>query len=235
MLKLSSRCTSKCSDLIMGQNTTTRSLGVPIWSRHSTSDIMSRHSTSKWCGREEKSPHLRSGSIIDVYHECSKISLEWGSDDCYVSYKPHVFKNIDMKSPCELLLGENKLVVPPKVFGCTCFVRNHRPSVTKLDPRAVKCIFIGYPAGQRGYKGPFGLLPSTTKPKYWRWLGRGCLFGLLRFFGTPSSPALPPSDSTPNCWRKQGGRFGRQFFGQPTIGRANLGTNQTAPKCWSPS
>lgn len=59
---------------------------------------------------------------------------------------------LNMKSPCELLLGENKLVIPPKVFGCTCFVRNHRPSVTKLDPRAVKCIFIGYPTGQRGYK-----------------------------------------------------------------------------------
>ena len=59
---------------------------------------------------------------------------------------------LNMKSPCELLLGENKFVVPPKVFGCTCFVRDHRPSVTKLDPRAVKCIFIGYPAGQRGYK-----------------------------------------------------------------------------------
>ena len=43
-------------------------------------------------------------------------------------------------------------MVPPKVFGCTYFVRDHRPSVTKLDPRAVKCIFIGYPAGQRGYK-----------------------------------------------------------------------------------
>jgi hypothetical protein len=59
---------------------------------------------------------------------------------------------LNMKSPCELLLGNNKFVVPPKVFGCTCFVRDHRPSVTKLDPRAVKCIFIGYPAGQRGYK-----------------------------------------------------------------------------------
>jgi hypothetical protein len=54
---------------------------------------------------------------------------------------------LNMKSPCELLLGKNKFVVPSKVFGCTFFVRDHRPSVTKLDPRAVKCIFIGYTAG----------------------------------------------------------------------------------------
>ena len=57
-----------------------------------------------------------------------------------------------MKSPCELLLGENKFVVPPKLFGSTCFVRDHRPSVGKLDPRAVKCIFLGYSSGQQGYK-----------------------------------------------------------------------------------
>lgn len=44
---------------------------------------------------------------------------------------------------------ENKFPVPPKVFGCTCFVRDHRPSVNKLDPQAVKCIFIGYSLGQR--------------------------------------------------------------------------------------
>ena len=57
-----------------------------------------------------------------------------------------------MKSPCEMLMGENTFLVPPKVFGCTCFVRDHRPSVGKLDPRAVKCIFIGYASGKRGYK-----------------------------------------------------------------------------------
>jgi len=59
---------------------------------------------------------------------------------------------LGMKTPCEMLLGENKFVVPPKVFGCTCFVRDHRPSVGKLDPRAIKCIFVGYSSGQKGYK-----------------------------------------------------------------------------------
>jgi transposase InsO family protein len=59
---------------------------------------------------------------------------------------------LGMKTPCEMLIGENTFVVPPKVFGCTCFVRDHRPSVNKLDPRAVKCIFVGYSSGQKGYK-----------------------------------------------------------------------------------
>ncbi|WVZ87161.1 hypothetical protein U9M48_033847 [Paspalum notatum var. saurae] len=59
---------------------------------------------------------------------------------------------LGMKTPHELLFGKNEFVVPPKIFGCTCFVRDHRPSVGKLDPRAVKCIFIGYSSGQKGYK-----------------------------------------------------------------------------------
>jgi hypothetical protein len=42
---------------------------------------------------------------------------------------------IGMKIPCEMLLGEIKFV-PLKIFGCTCFVRDHRPSLGNLDPRA---------------------------------------------------------------------------------------------------
>jgi hypothetical protein len=59
---------------------------------------------------------------------------------------------LGMKTPYEMLFGKNNFVVPPNVFGCTCFVRDHRPSVGKLDPRAIKCIFVGYSLGQKGYK-----------------------------------------------------------------------------------
>jgi len=59
---------------------------------------------------------------------------------------------LDMKSPAELLLGQREFKVPPKIFGCVCFVRDHRPSVGKLDPRAIKCVFVGYSSAQKGYK-----------------------------------------------------------------------------------
>jgi hypothetical protein len=59
---------------------------------------------------------------------------------------------LGMKSPAELLLGQREFKLPPKVFGCVCFVRDHRPSVGKLDPQAVKCIFVGYSSTQKGYK-----------------------------------------------------------------------------------
>jgi transposase InsO family protein len=59
---------------------------------------------------------------------------------------------LGMRSPVELLLGQREFKVPPRVFGCVCFVHDHRPSKGKLDPQAVKCVFVGYASTQKGYK-----------------------------------------------------------------------------------
>ena len=39
-----------------------------------------------------------------------------------------------------------------RVFGCSAFVHVHGPHRGKLDPRAIKCIFIGYASDKKGYK-----------------------------------------------------------------------------------
>ena len=39
-----------------------------------------------------------------------------------------------------------------RIFGCTCYVRDTRPFVTKLDPKALKCVFLGYLRLQKGYR-----------------------------------------------------------------------------------
>ena len=43
-------------------------------------------------------------------------------------------------------------MISPKVFGCVSFVHVHSHGQGKLDPRAVKCVFIGYSPTQKGYK-----------------------------------------------------------------------------------
>jgi hypothetical protein len=58
---------------------------------------------------------------------------------------------LDWKSPIEMLKGKNGDVLPLKTFGCVCFVQNNRPNVGKMDPKAVKCVFVGYSATQKGY------------------------------------------------------------------------------------
>ncbi|CAJ2656182.1 unnamed protein product [Trifolium pratense] len=38
-----------------------------------------------------------------------------------------------------------------KIFGCTAFVHEHK-NISKLEPRAIKCVFVGYSPTQKGYK-----------------------------------------------------------------------------------
>ncbi|GAB2281601.1 hypothetical protein Dimus_039482 [Dionaea muscipula] len=42
--------------------------------------------------------------------------------------------------------------LPLRIFGCTCYVRDVRPTLTKLDPKSLRCIFLGYFRTQKGYR-----------------------------------------------------------------------------------
>lgn len=64
---------------------------------------------------------------------------------------------LDNKSPIEVLNSfyphirtSNGLI--PRIFGCTAFVHVHKQHRDKLDPRAVRCVFLGYSPTQKGYK-----------------------------------------------------------------------------------
>ena len=52
------------------------------------------------------------------------------------------------------ILSPNKPLFPvePQIFGCTCFVRDVRPQVSKLDHKSSKCIFLGYSRVQKRYR-----------------------------------------------------------------------------------
>uniref|UniRef100_A0A2N9H562 Uncharacterized protein n=1 Tax=Fagus sylvatica TaxID=28930 RepID=A0A2N9H562_FAGSY len=57
------------------------------------------------------------------------------------------------KSPFEILFADKSpFSVPLKVFGCVSFIHNLNPSRDKLDPRALKCIFLGYSRTHKGYR-----------------------------------------------------------------------------------
>lgn len=42
--------------------------------------------------------------------------------------------------------------LPPRVFGCVCFVCNFKLHCDKLSFRSTRCIFLGYALHQKGYK-----------------------------------------------------------------------------------
>lgn len=44
------------------------------------------------------------------------------------------------------------LMLDPRIFRCVVFVHLHKNQRTKLDPCAVKCLFLGYGVHKKGYK-----------------------------------------------------------------------------------
>ena len=56
---------------------------------------------------------------------------------------------LQFKTPQEKWTGKAVDYQHLKVFGCTAYVHT---KTDKLEPRAVKCIFLGYPKGVKGYK-----------------------------------------------------------------------------------
>lgn len=60
---------------------------------------------------------------------------------------------LNFQSPLEVLSSPASLFpIPPKVFECICYVHVDKSRQSKLDPKALKCIFLGYGPSQKGYK-----------------------------------------------------------------------------------
>nr|GEW37343.1 retrovirus-related Pol polyprotein from transposon TNT 1-94 [Tanacetum cinerariifolium] len=51
-----------------------------------------------------------------------------------------------------LFLTNLYILLIPKIFGSTCFVQDTQPNITKLDPKSLKCAFLGYSRIQKGYR-----------------------------------------------------------------------------------
>ena len=66
-------------------------------------------------------------------------------------------KKVD-KTPYELWHGKAPLLSFIKVWGCEAYVKQEASS--KLDPRSIKCIFVGYPLDCIGY---YFYIPSENK------------------------------------------------------------------------
>ncbi|KAL2230793.1 UNVERIFIED_CONTAM: Retrovirus-related Pol polyprotein from transposon TNT 1-94 [Sesamum indicum] len=56
------------------------------------------------------------------------------------------------KSPYEILHNKAPDFTHLKVFGCLCFATNILPHKGKFEPRAMRCVSLGYAQGKKGYK-----------------------------------------------------------------------------------
>ncbi|KAK8923585.1 hypothetical protein KSP39_PZI019845 [Platanthera zijinensis] len=72
------------------------------------------------------------------------------STACFLINRPSLV--LQNATPFSLLFpSAPAFPLTPRVFGCTCFVHTLGPTIDKMDPRAVKHIFVGYSRTQKGY------------------------------------------------------------------------------------
>jgi hypothetical protein len=65
-------------------------------------------------------------------------------------------KVLQFQTPLQVLASHvslpTTLMLPPRVFGCVAYVHLHKHQRTKLDPCALRCLFLGYATHQKGYR-----------------------------------------------------------------------------------
>ena len=64
-------------------------------------------------------------------------------------------KILHFKTPIQILSNHislpSLLMLPPRIFGCVAFVHLHKNQHTKLDPCAIRCLFLGYGLHKKGF------------------------------------------------------------------------------------
>ncbi|GAA0186956.1 transmembrane signal receptor [Lithospermum erythrorhizon] len=59
---------------------------------------------------------------------------------------------LDGKTPYEILFKQPPSLSTLRVFGCLCYVANRPRIKDNFAPRSRKCMFVGYPFGQKGWR-----------------------------------------------------------------------------------
>ncbi|KAK1390070.1 hypothetical protein POM88_018248 [Heracleum sosnowskyi] len=100
---------------------------------------------------ERKHRHLLDTARALRLHVCLPV-IFWGECLLTATYIINLMPSsvLNWKTPYEILMNKLPDYSFLRVVGCLCYAA--RKSSDKLAPRATKCVFLGYPYAQKGYK-----------------------------------------------------------------------------------
>ncbi|RVW22780.1 Retrovirus-related Pol polyprotein from transposon RE1 [Vitis vinifera] len=104
-----------------------------------------------------RSPFTSFMSHHGILHQssCAHTPQQNGVAECKNRHLVETTRTLLLHSniPHSLLFPDQPLYfLPPRVFGCTCFVHILTPGQDKLSAKAMKCLFLGYSRLQKGYR-----------------------------------------------------------------------------------
>ena len=94
---------------------------------------------------ERKNRHLETtGVLLFQMHVPKHFWADAVSTGCFLINRMPLSR-LNWTTYYHQLFPNNSLFpIDHKIFGCTCFVQDVHPQVSKLDPKSLKCIFVGY-------------------------------------------------------------------------------------------
>ena len=103
---------------------------------------------------ERKNRHLLETvkALLFQMHVPKHFSADAVSTACFlINWMP--LSVLNWNTPYHILFPNKPLLpIEPQIFECTCFIRDVRPQVSKLDHNSLKCIFLSYSRVQKGYR-----------------------------------------------------------------------------------
>lgn len=106
----------------------------------------------EWMRRKEAQAHSQRCKSLAISSQSPSLILGrvYTHSDVYINRTPTVANQ--GVTPYEKLFGKSPTYNHMKVFGCLCYARTTPKPRDKFDPRAERCMFLGYSPGQKGWQ-----------------------------------------------------------------------------------